>query len=572
MDRNIPQNASEAIDFYLRTIYSVLKSSSDTRISGFEEAHSSMDSVLHHDARSETIDFNALIYGLLRLPNCFRKVQRIVLGQHTRLFKEQGYTDIDSWEIVTARARRRFCQYDGEKTLACFITSRSDIDDIIPVLTAIQIEWNKLHYHLAEVDDDRLAIITGEIDDNLKTVAKKILAAPEDFARLCSIWGSEAGEWLSEIKNRASEMRVRLLDSSLIQYMRSSKNWIANILHECPEVTDRPIYFTSSNTHSITNMLSGYALSKQTELVEFMNRKENQNLYRDWKLIREGKLSASPENLLYYVLKKYQATPEGEYSINEQLELEQRIGITRVSSLHTFDVEAQLIDLSKIDAKLVDRRVRVDQIEALKASNGFIFNIDYPLGMTAYNILSKVSEEFERLQGVYIMGKAASLNGIYGDVIIPSVVQDMHSLNTYLFQNAFSSADIEPWLTYGSILDHQRAVSVFGTFLQNYKFIEEMYRSGYTDIEMEAGPFLSAVSEMFRPNRHPIDQIVSLNKINLDVGIIHYVSDTPMSKGKNLGAGTLSYFGMDSTYASSTAILRRILIKEINRIQSESSE
>ena len=29
--------------------------------------------------------------------------------------------------------------------MACFIASRSDIDDVIPILTAYQIEWNKIH-------------------------------------------------------------------------------------------------------------------------------------------------------------------------------------------------------------------------------------------------------------------------------------------------------------------------------------------------------------------------------------------------------------------------------------------
>ena len=83
---------------------------------------------------------------------------------------------------------------------------------------------------------------------------------------------------------------------------------------------------------------------------------------------------------------------------------------------------------------------------------------------------------------------------------------------------------------------------------------------------MEAGPYLSAVYEMFRPQRHPEDEIVDLNNIRMDIGFMHYVSDTPMSKGKNLGAGTLSYFGMDSTYAITVAILRRIFRKELERM------
>jgi hypothetical protein len=96
--------------------------------------------------------------------------------------------------------------------------------------------------------------------------------------------------------------------------------------------------------------------------------------------------------------------------------------------------------------------------------------------------------------------------------------------------------------------------------------MDVMYREGYTDIEMEAGPYLSAIYEMTRPKRFPVNEIVNLYGTPFDIGILHYASDTPMSKGKNLGAGTLSYEGMDSTYAASIAILRRILDQEYKRL------
>ena len=67
---------------------------------------------------------------------------------------------------------------------------------------------------------------------------------------------------------------------------------------------------------------------------------------------------------------------------------------------------------------------------------------------------------------------------------------------------------------------------------------------------------------MARPKRHPVNEIVNLYNLTFDLGILHYASDTPLGKGKNLGAGTLSYFGMDSTYAANTAILRRIFMLE----------
>ena len=136
-----------------------------------------------------------------------------------------------------------------------------------------------------------------------------------------------------------------------------------------------------------------------------------------------------------------------------------------------------------------------------------------------------------------------------------------------MFKNAFSAADVSPYLVYGTVLDNQKAVSVLGTFLQNARIMDVIYREGYTDIEMEAGPFLSAVYEMFRPKRHPVNEIISLHRLPFDLGMVHYASDKPMSKGKNLGAGTLSYFGMDSTYATSIAILRRIFELESERVK-----
>ena len=130
-----------------------------------------------------------------------------------------------------------------------------------------------------------------------------------------------------------------------------------------------------------------------------------------------------------------------------------------------------------------------------------------------------------------------------------------------------SASTVTPFINYGTVLDNQKALTVLGTFLQNSKLMDVMYREGYTDIEMEAGPYLSAVYEMSRPKRHPVNEIVNLQGLSFEVGILHYVSDTPLSKGKNLGAGALSYEGVDSTYASSLAILNRIFELERTRMK-----
>jgi hypothetical protein len=168
------------------------------------------------------------------------------------------------------------------------------------------------------------------------------------------------------------------------------------------------------------------------------------------------------------------------------------------------------------------------------------------------------------------MGKAATLNGTIGDIVIPNVVHDEHSHNTYLFSNCFTAGNVARNLLYGTVLDNQKAVTVRGTFLQNLHYMDVFYREGYTDIEMEAGAYLSAVYEMYRPVRHPVNEIINFYGLPFDLGIIHYVSDTPLSKGRNLGAGSLSYFGMDSTYAASLVVLQRILEMEKARLIGQS--
>src|SRR5690606_37051193 len=123
--------------------------------------------------------------------------------------------------------------------------------------------------------------------------------------------------------------------------------------------------------------------------------------------------------------------------------------------------------------------------------------------------------------------------------------------------------DVAPLLTYGTVLDNQKAITVRGTFLQNRDYMSVVYREGYTDVEMEAGPYLSSIYEMLRPERYPTNEIVNLHGAPFPIGILHYASDTPFSKGKNLGSQNLSYFGMDATYASADTILRAILAMEV---------
>ena len=573
MERTVPSTESEEVELYLRTYYSLLRSSAEVKIRTLEEVHGGMNSLLHPSARDPKPDIAAFIYSLLRLPRCIPDVNLIVLGQNAEVFSTAGFGDLRTWEEVYASARRRRSFFDRKGTLACFIASRSDIDDMIPLLTAYQIEWNKLHQRLVPVTKSTSVTELGKTIAGYSKLANLLEIQVEDLDRLYAVWDEDFFENLTSVASSVCDLRIRLLSTSLSEYRRARNAWWENIEKTVPNIRTRPVYFVSSNTHGLVNILSGYGLKSEVELVKYLNRPGNAGLLNEWKDITSGSVKSSKENFLYYVLRKYQENPESRELAQKQRVFEREIGITRVPSKRSFDVEAQVIDLSRLDCSLMDTRLQeVDSGNnhsirgILKQTNALILNIDYPLGLSAYDILAEVSSNVGQILGIYLMGKAATLNAVVGDVMISNVVHDEHSQNTYLFPNCFSAGDIAPELIHGTVLDNQKIISVQGTFLQNARYMDVFYREGYTVIEMESGPYMSAIFEMVRPKRHPVNEIVNLYGLPFDLGVVHYASDTPLGKGKNLGAGSLSYSGMDSTYAVTLAIIRRIFAQEERRI------
>ena len=566
MERTVPQVASEEIELYLRTYYSLLRASTEVKVHALVETHAGMKSLLHMMARKPNPDMSAFIYALLRFPDVMPKVQLVVMGQSIEMFAHSGIGDLNQWQPVEAPARRRRTFFDGQDRLAVLISSRSDIDDLIPLVTAYQIEWNKIHHLLQQVPTD---FPFEKVQTNNKVcqqLAEELLLSDDDLNKLCTIWGDRFATNLRCIAEQELDLRVQLLNGSLTEYRRAINEWWQRIEKAQPDITERPVYFVSSNAHSLVNITTGFALQQEKEIVRYLKNTDDQVLKQEWKDIQAKIVPSSRENFFYYLAKKFMRTEEGHGQLKIRREVEAHNDIKRVTDARSFDIEAQIIPLNGINTSTMDPRLHLDDESFLQQSDALILNIDYPLGFAAYQVLSEVADNAGKVLGVYIMGKAATLNGAVGDVIIPEVVYDAHSRNTYLFPNCFAAHQVTPYLVYGTVLDSQKAVSMMGTFLQNHEYMDVFYREGYTDIEMEAGPYLSAVYEMVRPKRHPVDEIANLYNLPFDLGILHYASDKPLSKGSNLGSANLSYFGMDPTYATTVAILKRIFELEKKRM------
>jgi len=562
----------------MRTYYSLLRTTDEVQVRSFVESHLGMNSSLHVKARHEAPDASALIYCSLRLPHVIRQTRLVVMGQSERVFARRGYAKVEQWEPVAAPGRRRRTFFDGHETMAAFIASVSDIDDLIPMLTAFQIEWNKMHRRLnghpllekleAHRDLGQPAGDQPRWRALRQEIANVLDLSLDDLKRLEAIWEDQLADLLCDMGRAPKRFAVRLLAGSRVDYRKATRRWWSFITDASPiDLSERPVYFISSNIHSVVNTLSGFALRRQDDLMRYLREGDEEQLLEEYSCIRRGESSSRAENLLYFVLRGYMEAHRNDKVWDQREEEEVLCGIKHIDSHHVFDVEAQVIEMCRLRPDWFDPRLRMPELDRLAHSDAVIVNIDYPLGMGAYHILSQVATSVDSLRGVYSLGKAATLNGRIGDVMIPYVIHDEHSRNTYLFNNCFTAANVAPYLVHGTTLDNQKAISVRGTFLQNDRYMDVFYREGYTDIEMEAGPYLSAVYEAVRPTRHPTNEIVTLyaDTLPFDVGVIHYASDTPLGKGRSLGAQRLSYFGVDSTYAATVAILRRILVLETRR-------
>lgn len=578
MDRTVPQTGSEEIELYMRTYYSLLRSTRAIKLESLVESHMAMESSLHVAAREAHVDISALVYASLRLPSAITEVNRVLLGQLEDSFIDAGFP-VTEWERVYAPGRRRRSHYDGAQSLAVFIASRSDIDDLVPILTAYQIEWNKLHgllrgevpkLFLAQNRDRNSRLSESE----LKMMSEALQMTPEDLERLEIVWGGRFMHTLGAIAQKRKQFEIQLLAGSLADYRRATARWWTDLndqsRHEI-ELDSRPVYFVSSNTHSLLNLLTGFAAREEAEIVKFIEARGHEALLADYRALFEAGDEANKNNFLYYALRKFLG--EAGREARERFEADvASIGIRRIPSKHGFDVETQIIELNKLRPEWIDPRLAAEgALDWMTKSDAVIFNVDYPLGLGAYEILARLSEGVSRLMGVYVMGKAATLNGRIGDVSISNVVHDEHSKNTYLFNNCFTAQHIAPYMTYGTVLDNQKAISALGTFLQNPSYMSVFYQEGYTVIEMEAGPYLSSIYELVRPKRHPQNEIVTLYGAPFDIGFLHYASDTPFTKGHNLGAGSLDYRGIEPTYATAIAILQRIFSREAERMGAKSA-
>lgn len=553
----------DTIELNVGTYRSALKSTLEVTINSLTNSHLHMDSILHpYGQNPDQFDTSAFIYSTFRLPSIIDKAEKVIIGQNPEVFSQNGFTNVDDWPRVTSPGRRRTTHFNpNSKIMASFAASISDIDDLTNILIAYQTEWNKLHLILRHFYKNYSSL---KKDLGSAEFLNKINVPYVDWLSLKTSLGVNWKIRIKRIFFHTTNLRIRLLAGSWLDYTKTAQLWWRNIsqtLGSKYDLVNQDIYFVSSNTHSLLNIYTGFALKHQKLILDHIQH-EHPDLYKIWLSIKNKEHYINANDFLYFAFKSVISEP----TIKIEFEKYQRkLGIITIPNSPYLDVNLQIFPVKNfLKSKYLDPRLNITKPSLIKKSKALIFNIDYPLGFAAYHILAETMENVGHVKGVYILGKAAVLNSEIGDVEVPRVVFDEHSQNTYMFRNCFNTFFPFP-NNQGSILTNQKAVTVLGTFLENAALIDTYFKNNLTIIEMESGPYLSAITEATYDQPNPRSTIVDLNNCPIDIGIINYTSDTPYSQAKNLGSHKLAINSVEPVYLGSLTILQRIIEQEENK-------
>ena len=202
--------------------------------------------------------------------------------------------------------------FNGAGTLAVFIASHSDIDDLIPMLTAYpdrveqvspaaaagglagdgrELTWTELRWRSSGpgAGRPRPAAPASGAADCCRTCGA---CRPRPRSSRCGCW--PAGSTTTGARPWPGTRHVEAAAAPTV------------------ELRERPVYFVSSNTHSLINLLSGFALRHRRDAARLRQSRQRTPTCRPSGATSKARhVPSSAENFLYYVMKKFAQTPEG---------------------------------------------------------------------------------------------------------------------------------------------------------------------------------------------------------------------------------------------------------------------
>jgi hypothetical protein len=486
-------------------------------------------------ADPDRVDAGALGYVLMRLPDGIWSVRQITV---TREIEKDVADDFDP---VETRARRRPTYRTGEAAyVTAFSGGMSDLVDFISALTCFQIESDKIRARYAAYrqklaeDPDLLSVWrtldsvqgggAGLDDEVRKRVLHELSVELRcEYAALKTLDHDLDGRLLEVVRHIAAsaprDLKVVFSDRfGLVgAYSAKARAWTGTVKAALDRLglTEKPLFIVSSNRHSLANCLSPF--------------------------VREAaRAHGIAEPLDYGEMRGILSSPEA---------MEARPPRDAEGGLHTIEApqdmpRCSLADIGRLDPGLVDPRLCWSG-----GGDGVILNMDYAFGEEGFFLLNELLETLgSRVRGVYIIGKAGTLTGARGDIMLPTFFVKQGSGDVYDIGNTLAPCDFDGLGDF-RVLTGGPMLTVAGTFLQNSDVLG-YFRDNWNalGVEMEGIPYAKALKHARLRGRL---------EAGIEAGVAYYASDAPLMG--DLLSVPLGRKGVGPVYATTIAVLRNIL-------------
>lgn len=507
--------------------------------------------VLHPGVSGSEIDFTALIYAVRRLPDNLTRTFSYLLTDD--LPTEFPQPDNIFKKIPSKARRRNIWEMLPGKNMALIRSGMSDLFDILTCLCVYAVEAKKMRLKLH--NPKLITLLMKDLKENAGSPAltlEKLHFTENEVKSLTDIWGADTPDKLKDIvrhrerlsfnvRRRVMNYNSRRMQIWTRQIGLAARELLGMLPNELP--ADFEVHIISSNSHSVTNCLNPFLIKQKDEIFSWAKKENNPLPGEQW---------YNNYDLLYALAKYYfQANPEQMPGVNT----EKKLGMVRLNETASTGIEVQLYDLKKFSGEACDPGIG----EIPDNRRIIIINIDYAFGEQAEDIIQNLIFMFGRnLKSINIMGKAGSLVGNRGDVLLPSGFIEQTSDTFHPISNSVLNdyENLKSRLPERDVYTGQ-LLTVAGTLLQN-KMMLNFYHNLWNCVGLEM--------EGFYYYRQILKSIqLGVLPENLDLRFLYYVSDLPLEKHINLSAPLLASEETPPLYAITRYILSSIF-KENNVI------
>lgn len=500
------------------------------------------------------VEIKGLEYVFDRLPKGIESATKVIMTDEEQF-------DENPFETVTSLKRRR-TTYRISPREFCFIISRgtSEIYDIITHMTFLNNEAKKLHRRLMdEYGNPRSEWIelekacegleeldAGQLDSAIWNLSI-ILGRPyietrqfyEYFEKNKQEHNSNSGLFFiiyhlvkrieKEHRSRDDALTIYLTPSlmKIIGHQKYGRIWATQIKDTLRELDlhGRPLHVISSNLHSVTNLIYGYAA-----MGGISGRAKDMDLYEYISQIKDD-----PDRVTRFAAQH---------------------GWTFIKDTSGTNIHCQVIDTRQIQSLDFHPGLEIDP-QRIETEAPVLLVMDYAFGVQAFELMEQLLKPMTGPEGdhpmiigsISIMGKAGILPGTKGEIMLATAHVCEGSSDNYIVDNDLMPEDFD-----GDIRVFTGPMAtVLGTSLQN-RDILEMFQSEWhaVGLEMEGGYYQKAINAAIIKQNIPR---------NIRTRYAYYASDNPLETGNTLAAGAMGTEGIKPTYMITKVILRKILGK-----------